>query len=550
MIELKGKGVFKGVAIGKLFFLQKKEKSEKAYFVEDPNQEAERFLQAKKEANDQLHGLWEKAQNQVGKEEAMIFEIHQMMLEDPDYWQDIVDTILREHINAEAAVDVTTQKLMAMFEAMEDSYMRQRAADVKDISSRIKGILQNESTKQEALKEPVIIAAEDLAPSETIQLDKANVLGFITMEGSVNSHTAILARTMGIPAVIQVGKELREDYNGKPVVVDGFTGMVYIDPDKQTLEQMKIKKQRQAKEREQLESYIGKESRTKDGRKIEIYANMGNVLDLDFVLQNDAEGIGLFRSEFLYLENNDYPTEEQQFKAYKEAAEKMDGKRLIIRTLDIGADKKAAYFQLPAEENPAMGYRAIRICLTRPEIFRVQLRAILRASAYGKVAVMFPMITSVEEVRMAKKILEEVKESLKNEKIAYEEQMEVGIMLETPAAVLISDLLAEEVDFFSIGTNDLTQYTLAIDRQNQSLAPFYQPHHPAVLRMIQLAVENAHKAGKWIGICGELGADTSLTQWFLDLGVDELSVSPSFILPLRRAVRQIDRTEITKKDTI
>lgn len=539
MVILKGKSVFNDVCIGSLSFYKRKERIIKRYKVEDIKAETERFGLAKATAVEQLKGLYDKALNDVGEANAAIFEIHQMMLEDLDYCESITNIISSQQVNAEYAVGVTADNFSAMFEAMDDAYMQGRAADVRDVSERLIDVLSGNTGEQKDYDIPVIIAADDLVPSETIQLDKNKVLGFAMQYGSSNSHTAILARSMGIPAVIGLGEGLLEEYNGKEAMIDGFTGTVYIEPDEATKNEM-LRKKKEVEEKKQLLMQLkGKENITLDGKKINIYANIGNPSDVGAVLANDGGGIGLFRSEFLYLENDDFPTEEQQFSAYKQVAETMAGKKVIIRTLDIGADKQAEYFNLDKEENPALGYRAIRICLTRIEIFKTQLRALYRAAMFGNISIMFPMITSVEELHQIKEITDEVKEELEKEGIPYKD-VETGIMIETPAAAMISDELAKEVDFFSVGTNDLTQYTLAIDRQNQKLEPFYNPHHKAILRLIQMSAENAHKEGKWIGICGELGADISLTEQFLRMGIDELSVSPSMILELRKKVREID----------
>lgn len=540
MITLTGKSVFGGVEIGKIAFYKRNNQQVKRWRVEDTEVEVARFETAKAAAVEQLQELYEKAMKDVGEENAMIFEIHQMMLEDLDYLESIIHIITNQQVNAEYAVATTADNFSAMFSAMDDAYMQGRAADVKDVSERILNILSGAGNAAFSTDEPAIIAADDLVPSETVQLDKEKVLGFATMYGSSNSHTAILARTMNIPAIIGLGEELKEEYDGAYAVIDGFDGKIYIDPDEETLTLMREK---QAKDREKkllLQELKGKENVTLSGQKINIYANIGNTSDVGSVLQNDAGGIGLFRSEFLYLENDTFPTEEQQFQVYKTVAENMAGKKVIIRTLDIGADKQAAYFNLPQEENPALGYRAIRICLTQTDIFKTQLRALLRASAYGQIAIMFPMITSVWEVRRIKEILEEVKAELKADGIPYNEKLEIGIMIETPAAVMVSRELAKEVDFFSVGTNDLTQYTLAIDRQNPKLDDFYDPHHPAVLAMIQMTADSIHAEGKWIGICGELGADLEMTETFLKMGIDELSVSPSMILSVRKKVRETE----------
>ena len=540
MITIKGKSVFGGVSIGKIMFYKRNEKVIKRTHVDDVDAEWKRFCDAKDTAVSQLKELYDKAIEDVGEANAMIFEIHQMMLEDLDYLESIENIIRTQEVNAEFAVATTADNFAQMFAAMDDAYMQGRAADVKDVSERVLDILCGVSGGMKEMTEPCIIAADDLAPSETVQLDKSKVLGFATMYGSSNSHTAILARTMNIPAVIGLGEDLLTKYDGKMAVIDGFTGMLYIDPDEET---MKVMEEKRAKDQEQkalLEQLKGKENVTKSGQKINVYANIGNVSDVGAVLKNDAGGIGLFRSEFLYLENSDFPTEEQQFAVYKQVAENMAGKKVIIRTLDIGADKQVDYFGLDKEENPALGYRAIRICLTRKEIFKTQLRALYRAAMFGNISIMFPMIISVAEVHEIKAIIAEVKEELKNEGIPFKDDVELGVMIETPASVMISRELAKEVDFFSVGTNDLTQYTLAIDRQNAKLDNFYDPHHPAVLTMIKMSVDNAHAEGAWIGICGELGADLELTEEFLKMGLDELSVSPAMVLPLRKRIRECE----------
>ncbi len=540
MIIISGKSVFGGVAIGKLLFYERNTRVIRRTHVDDVDAEWKRFLEAKDMAIAQLKGLYDKTIENLGEANAMIFEVHQMMLEDLDYLESI-ENIMRTHkVNAEYAVATTEDNFAKMFEAMDDAYMQGRAADVKDVSERVLDILSGVDTGFKEMTEPCIIAADDLAPSETVQLDKSKVLGFAIQYGSSNSHTAILARTMNIPAVIGLGKELRKEYSGRNAVIDGFTGTLYIDPTEETLKEMYEKRKKDMERQTLLEQLKGKENVTKSGQKINVYANIGNVSDIGAVLKNDADGIGLFRSEFLYLESQDFPTEEQQFTVYRQVAESMAGKKVIIRTLDIGADKQVDYFGLDKEENPALGYRAIRICLTRPEIFKTQLRALYRAAMFGNISIMFPMIISVDEVRKIKEIVAEVKEELKNEGIPYKEDVELGIMIETPASAMISRDLAKEVDFFSIGTNDLTQYTLAIDRQNSKLDEFYDSHHPAVLAMIKMVTENAHVAGAWVGICGELGADLELTEEFLKMGLDELSVSPSMVLPLRKKIRDCD----------
>ena len=540
MITIQGKSVFGGVSIGKLMFYKRNEKVIKREHISDADAEWKRFEAAKGQAVDQLKELYEKALEDVGEANARIFEIHQMMLEDLDYLESIENIIRSQEVNAEYAVATTADNFAQMFASMDDAYMQGRAADVKDVSERVLDILCGVSAGVKEMTEPCIIAADDLAPSETVQLDKSKVLGFATMYGSANSHTAILARTMNIPAVIGLGETLSSQYDGKMAVIDGFTGILYVDPDEETLARMQEKRAKDLEQKELLNQLKGKENVTRSGQKINVYANIGNVSDLGAVLKNDAGGIGLFRSEFLYLENSTFPTEEQQFAVYKQVAESMAGKKVIIRTLDIGADKQVDYFNLDKEENPALGYRAIRICLTRPEIFKTQLRALYRAAVYGNLSIMFPMIISVSEVKKIKEIIAQVQAELKAEGIPYKEDVELGVMIETPAAVMISRELAKEVDFFSVGTNDLTQYTLAIDRQNQKLDTFYDPHHPAVLAMIKMAADNAHAEGKWIGICGELGADLELTEEFLKMGLDELSVSPALVLPLRKRIRECE----------
>ena len=540
MITIQGKSVFGGVSIGKLMFYKRNEKVIKREHISDADAEWKRFEAAKGQAVDQLKELYEKALEDVGEANAMIFEIHQMMLEDLDYLESIENIIRSQEVNAEYAVATTADNFAQMFASMDDAYMQGRAADVKDVSERVLDILCGVSAGVKEMTEPCIIAADDLAPSETVQLDKSKVLGFATMYGSANSHTAILARTMNIPAVIGLGETLSSQYDGKMAVIDGFTGILYVDPDEETLARMQEKRAKDLEQKELLNQLKGKENVTRSGQKINVYANIGNVSDLGAVLKNDAGGIGLFRSEFLYLENSTFPTEEQQFAVYKQVAESMAGKKVIIRTLDIGADKQVDYFNLGKEENPALGYRAIRICLTRPEIFKTQLRALYRASAYGQISIMFPMIISVAEVKKIKEIVEEVKAELRTEGAAFREDVELGIMIETPAAVMVSRELAKEVDFFSVGTNDLTQYTLAIDRQNQKLEDFYDSHHPAVLAMIRMAAESAHAEGKWIGICGELGADVTLTETFLNMGIDELSVAPGMVLKVRQKIREAE----------
>ena len=549
-----GKSVFGGVAIGKISVYKKTEQQVKREKITDAEAELARFEAAKESAIQQLKRLYDKALKEVGEANAAIFEVHQMMLDDDDYNDSIRNIVRSQEVNAEYAVAATGDNFAKMFSAMDDDYMRERAADVKDISERLLTVLGENASgdgsadgssaagSARSAKEPVIIVADDLAPSETVQLDKDMVLSFVTVHGSLNSHTAILARTMAIPALIGTALPLDETVDGKLGIVDGVDGVIYVDPDEETLARMKEKQRGEIEKQEMLKTLKGKENVTLDGQKMMLYANIGNIKDLATVMQTDAGGIGLFRSEFIYLESDHYPTEEEQFRIYKQVAETLAGKRVIIRTLDIGADKQCDYFEMEHEENPALGYRAIRICLTRPEVFKTQLRALLRASAFGKIAIMYPMITSIKEVERIKEVVGEVKAELDREGIRYGEP-EQGIMIETPAAALISDELAKEVDFFSIGTNDLTQYTLAIDRQNTKLDEFYDAHHPAILKLIRMVVENAHKAGIWAGICGELGADQTLTREFLAMGVDELSVSPGSILPIRKIVLETNVAE-------
>lgn len=537
-----GKSVFGGIAIGKISVYQKKEQQVKRVKIDDPEQEMARYEKAKAEGIKQLQGLYDKALREVGEANAAIFEVHQMMMEDDGYNESVENIIRSQGVNAEYAVATTGDNYAQMFSAMDDDYMRERAADVRDISERLLTILNGEETGAVDADEPKIIVAEDLAPSETVQLDKDKVLSFVTVKGSLNSHTAILARTMAIPALVNASVPLESEMDGRLGIVDGANGTFYVDPDEETLAEMKKRQEEDLSRKQLLLTLKGKENVTLDGQKVMLYANIGNIKDLATVIQNDAGGIGLFRSEFIYLEKEDFPTEEEQFQIYRQVAQTMAGKRVIIRTLDIGADKQCDYFHMEHEENPALGCRAIRICLTRPEIFKTQLRALFRASAFGKIAIMYPMITSVQEVRKIKEIVEEVKAELTTQGVEFGNP-EQGIMIETPAAAIISDDLAKEVDFFSIGTNDLSQYTMAIDRQNPQLDLFFDPHHPAVLRMISLVVENAHKAGIWAGICGELGADQSLTKEFLAMGVDELSVSPGSILPLRKIILETNVTD-------
>lgn len=537
-----GKSVFGGIAIGKISVYQKKEQQVKRVKIDDPEQEMARYEKAKAEGIKQLQGLYDKALREVGEANAAIFEVHQMMMEDDGYNESVENIIRSQGVNAEYAVATTGDNYAQMFSAMDDDYMRERAADVRDISERLLTILNGEETGDVDADEPKIIVAEDLAPSETVQLDKDKVLSFVTVKGSLNSHTAILARTMAIPALVNTSVSLESEIDGRLGIVDGANGTFYVDPDEATLAEMKKRQEEDLSRKQLLLTLKGKENVTLDGQKVMLYANIGNIKDLATVIQNDAGGIGLFRSEFIYLEKEDFPTEEEQFQIYRQVVQTMAGKRVIIRTLDIGADKQCDYFHMEHEENPALGCRAIRICLTRPEIFKTQLRALFRASAFGKIAIMYPMITSVQEVRKIKEIVEEVKAELTSQGVEFGNP-EQGIMIETPAAAIISDDLAKEVDFFSIGTNDLSQYTMAIDRQNPQLDLFFDPHHPAVLRMISLVVENAHKAGIWAGICGELGADQSLTKEFLAMGVDELSVSPGSILPLRKIILETNVTD-------
>ena len=542
MQTYKGKSVFGGIAIGKISVYKKDEQLVKRVKIEDADAEMARYTEARNTAAEQLQKLYDKALKEVGEANAAIFEVHQMMLEDEDYNESVENIIRAQMVNAEYAVASTADNFAQMFEAMDDDYMRGRAADVRDISERVINVLAGGANGVLDSDEPVIIVADDLAPSETVQLDKDKVLSFVTAHGSENSHTAILARTMAIPALIGTEIDLDETVDGKLAVVDGVNGVVYVDPDAELLAKMQQKQQEEQEKKRLLQTLKGKENVTLDGQKVMLYANVGNIKDLGIALQNDAGGIGLFRSEFIYLGQDHYPTEEEQFQIYKTVAETMAGRRVIIRTLDIGADKQCDYFELDKEENPAMGLRAIRICLTRPEIFKTQLRALFRASVYGNINIMYPMIISVDEVRRIKAIVEEVKAELTEQGIEYGNPAQ-GIMIETPASVMMSRELAEEVDFFSIGTNDLTQYTLAIDRQNSKLDGFFDSHHPAVLRMIQMTVENAHKAGIWCGICGELGADQSLTKDFLAMGVDELSVSPGSILPIRKIILETNVEE-------
>ena len=544
MEQIFGKGVSKGVAAGPISFYRRASGVIPRHEESDTAAELERFRTARETAKEQLAKLYDKALAEAGEDAAMLFEAHQMMLDDLDFVESIEGMIENDRVNAEAAVSDTGAQFAEMFAAMDDSYMQARAADIRDISTRVIGILTGEGESGIVSDVPCIVAADDLAPSETVQLDKSLILGFITAGGSANSHTAILARTMGIPAIIGAGDALQAEMEGKYAIIDGQTGETVIEPDDAERERLLKKQAKEKALKELLDQLKGKPNVTKDGRNVMVYCNIGSPADIDAVLQNDGGGIGLFRSEFLYLQGSDYPTEDEQFEAYKTVAERMGGRRVIIRTLDIGADKQADYFHLDKEENPAMGLRAIRICLTRPEVFRTQLRALYRASAYGKIAIMFPMITSVWEVQEIKRICRNIRAELAEEGVPMADKVELGIMIETPAAVMMSAELAREVDFFSVGTNDLTQYTLAVDRQGVGLDRFFDAHHPAVLRMIRMAAENAHKAGIWIGICGELGADAELTETFLSMGIDELSVSPSAVLPLRSAIRSIDTTTL------
>lgn len=537
-----GKSVYKGIVMGPVAVLKKNDYQVKRARIEDPEAEVKRVKEAVEVSKKQLGRLYDKAVREVGEASAAIFEVHQMMLEDEDYLESMENMIRTELVNAEYAAAATGDNFAEMFAAMDDEYMKARSADVKDISERLVRNLSGEGDNDLSSMEPSIIVADDLSPSETVQMDKEKILAFVTVHGSTNSHTAILARMMNIPALIGVPMDLNGLKTGMTAVVDGFSGQVIFEPEEDVQKETEKRMQEEAEKQKLLEELKGKENVTPDGRKINIYANIGSVGDLGYVMENDAGGIGLFRSEFLYLGRNDFPTEEEQFQAYKQAVQTMAGKKVIIRTLDIGADKQVEYFNLGKEENPALGYRAIRICLKQPEIFKAQLRALFRAAVYGNLSVMYPMITSTEEVEKIYAIVAEVEEELKKQEVQYKIP-EQGIMIETPAAVMISDRLAEMVDFFSIGTNDLTQYTLAIDRQNEQLDDFYNPHHEAVLRMIRMVVENAHKCGKWAGICGELGADLTLTEQFVRMGVDELSVAPSMILKLRKVVREMKAEE-------
>ncbi len=547
MISIQGKGVSTGVAMGPLYFYQRAKSTIRRYQVEDAAAEWERFKAAQAKAVEQLGDLAEKAAAEAGEEAAFLFETHQMMAEDDDYVEAIEGLIKEEKLNAEAAVTDTAAQFADMFAQMDDTYMQARAADVKDVSGRIVGILTGVVQGGIDSDVPVILAADDLAPSETVQLDKAKILGFITEGGSGSSHTAILARTMGIPAIIGVGNQMKAEYEGREVIVDGGTGSIIVDADEATRAVMMAKREEQIKQRKLLEQLKGQENVTLDGQKIKVFCNIGNPEDVAMVLANDGGGIGLFRSEFLYLNCEDYPSEDYQFEAYKQVLSDMGDREVVIRTLDIGADKQIDYFQMPKEENPALGNRALRICLNRPEIFKTQLRALYRASAYGHLGIMFPMVTSVWEVKEAKKMCELVKKELDAEGKPYADDVQIGIMIETPAAAVMSDRLAKLVDFFSCGTNDLTQYTLACDRQNNDLGRFFNPHHPAVLRLLKMVCDNAHKHGVWVGICGELGADLELTETFLSIGIDELSVSPRSVLPLRQKIRETTVSTVKEK---
>ena len=542
MQRFQGKSVYKGIAMGPVVVLKKNDYQVKRARIEDPEAEAKRVTEAVEKSQDQLGRLYDKAVKEVGEASAAIFEVHQMMLEDEDYLEAIQNMIQTEQVNAEYAVAVTGDNFAEMFAAMDDDYMKARSADIRDISERLVRNLSGQEDTDLSSIEPSVIVADDLSPSETVQMDKDKILAFVTVHGSTNSHTAILARMMNIPALIGVEMDLDELKTGMTAVVDGFQGQVIFEPDDEIKAETLTRMKEEEEKLKLLQELKGKENITLDGHKINIYANIGSVGDIGYVMENDAGGIGLFRSEFLYLGRNDFPTEEEQFQAYKQAVQMMAGKKVIIRTLDIGADKQVDYFNLGNEDNPAMGYRAIRICLKQPDIFKTQLRALLRAAVYGNLSIMYPMITSTEEVKRIYEIVAEVEEELKAQEIQYKIP-EQGIMIETPAAVMISDRLAEMVDFFSIGTNDLTQYTLAIDRQNEKLDDFYNPHHEAILRMIQMVVDNAHKCGKWAGICGELGADATLTEKFVRMGLDELSVAPSMVLKLRKIVREIKTEE-------
>ncbi len=538
MLEINGKSVYNSLCMGKLYFYGINKRTVKREKTDSPESEIRRFMSALSSAKKELRELYDKALLQVGEDNAQIFQIHTMMLDDEDFYGAVINTINVQKVNAEYAVSYTSDIFARTFREMDDEYMQARASDVHDISERLINLLTDNSGSEE-IAEPSIIIADDLTPSETVQMDKDKILGFVTFRGSQTSHTAILARTMNIPAVINTG-EISSEHHGKTAILDGFSGALYIDPDELTIQEFKKRKELEEERTKLLSELRGKPTETKSSKKVNLYANIGSPRDLAAAVQNDAEGIGLFRSEFLYLEASDFPTEDEQFRKYKEVAEGMCGKKVIVRTMDIGADKQIDYFNLPCEDNPALGFRAIRICLTDTKMFKTQLRALLRASAFGNISIMFPMITSLSEVTRAKALVKEAMQELENEGIPYKEDIETGIMIETPAAAVICDILAPEVDFFSIGTNDLTQYTLALDRQNSALEPFFDPHHPAILRLIENVIQNAHKHGKWVGICGELAADLALTEEFVNMGIDELSVSPSFVLKLREKIRGLD----------
>lgn len=538
MLEINGKSVYNSLCMGKLYFYGINKKTVKREKTDTPESEIHRFMSALNVAKKELHELYNKALLQVGEDNAQIFQIHTMMLDDEDFYGAVINTINVQKVNAEYAVSYTADIFARTFREMDDEYMQARASDVHDISERLINLLTDNPGSEE-IAEPSIIIADDLTPSETVQMDKDKILGFVTFRGSQTSHTAILARTMNIPAVINTG-EISSEHHGKTAILDGFSGALYIDPDELTIQEYKKRKALEEERAKLLSELRGKTTETKSNKRVNLYANIGSPRDLAAAVQNDAEGIGLFRSEFLYLEASDFPTEDEQFRKYKEVAEGMCGKKVIVRTMDIGADKNIDYFNLPCEDNPALGFRAIRICLTDTKIFKTQLRALLRASAFGNISIMFPMITSLSEVMRAKALVKEAMQELESEEIPYKNNIETGIMIETPAAAIICDMLAPEVDFFSIGTNDLTQYTLALDRQNSALEPFFDPHHPAILRLIENVIQNAHKHGKWVGICGELAADLALTERFVKMGIDELSVSPSFILKLREKIRGLD----------
>lgn len=547
MTVINGRGISDGIVFGKLYFYQRKPLSVRKAHIYNENAEIKRFESARQQAVAQLQNLYDKTLREADEASAMIFEIHRMMLEDADYCEAVANFVREEKINAEWAVEKTGEQFSQMFSSMDDSYMKERAADVRDISKKLIDIMSGNENDLILSDEPVILVTDELLPSETVQIDKSLLLGFAVTHGSANSHTAILARIMNIPAVLHENGELKTEYNGKTAAIDGTAGTVYIEPDEDTLLRLKAMQEENLRHTALLQALKGKESVTIDGRKVKLYSNAGGLPDIDSANQNDADGIGLFRSEFLYMEKNDFPSEEDQFTVYRSAAEKMNGKLVVIRTMDIGADKQAACFNIPKEDNPALGYRAIRICLDRTDIFKTQLRAIYRASAYGRLAMMFPMIISVDEIRKIKSIMSEVRAELTEREVPFCDEIETGIMIETPAAAIVSDELAREVDFFSIGTNDLTQYTLAVDRQNPKLDRFYDPHHKAILRLIKTVVDNAHRAGIWAGICGELAGDLTLTETFLAMGVDELSVFPSKVLELRKKVRETDAGAVKER---